>query len=136
MRRRQLLLLPLLLLLTVLQALGPLLHAHRDAVAFAGGLHLPGLAAVVHGPAAEAASVPASAHAPLAVRADGAAVVTTVAGIEDRGTLVPVAAGPARAPTPPPLLPREGRAAQPPPAVAAASAPAHLRPAPQGPPSA
>lgn len=123
--------LPLLLLLTALQALGPLLHAHRDAVEFTGGLHLPGLAVAA---LADDGPGDAAAPAPVALHGDEAAFVSAVAGIEDRGSLLPVAAGPGPDPAPRIVPVREGRAARPPPVGAAVPESLHLRPLPQAPP--
>jgi hypothetical protein len=132
---RSRLILPVLLLLTALQAVGPLLHAHRDAREFGGGLHLPGIT-VLAAPSSDASSVGAftlEAPAP-ALRGDATALVTAADGIDGHGVLAPVAAAPATAALAAPV--REGRGARPPPTFAAIPGPRHLRPAPQAPPRA
>lgn len=133
MRRTRLFL--LLLLLGALQALGPLLHAHRDALAFAGGIHLPGMTvdASASGFAADRSDREAGR---LEFHADEGAYVTALSGIGDRERLDPVGSvlSPERSPQPAPA--REGRAAQPPPVGAPVFRTSHLRPSPQAPPRA
>lgn len=80
---RRTLLLPLLVLLTLLQGVGPLLHAHRDGPPPVGAVH-------VHA----AAVAPLEACAALAsesLRGGHDAFVTALDGLESRDAPLPVA---------------------------------------------
>ncbi|MCX7230431.1 MAG: hypothetical protein NTW15_15790 [Burkholderiales bacterium] len=133
MRRTRLFL--LLLLLGALQGLGPLLHAHRDALAFAGGIHLPGMS--VDAPTTGSATDRTNPDpGGLAFHADRGAYVTALSGIGERERLEPVGSAPSPDASPQPGPAREGRAAQPPPVGAPVFRTPHLRPSPQAPPRA
>ena len=82
------LLLPILLLLTLLQGLSPLLHAHRDAPLFEGALHIHGAFHAVGAPVPLEAGDPADAGWQRAswTPAEGA-IVTPVDKFERRALL-------------------------------------------------
>lgn len=123
----------LLLMLTALQAVGPLLHAHREAEVFGGGIHLPGLAAFTAGE--NASSADAKVMRASAMSANSGAVVTAALGLDDRPLPIPdlgLAPLP-RVPTPPVRTERRSAGVELSPALRPARA---QRPWPQGPPAA
>lgn len=81
------LLLPLLLVLTLLQGLAPLLHAHREAPVFVGALHFHGGTDLAPVPAAMPAPNDSSLKQPSVIPSQGA-IVTPVDEFERRASLL------------------------------------------------
>jgi hypothetical protein len=129
------LLLPLLFVLTLLQGMGPLLHAHRGEPV-GRGVHVHALAGSAMAVAALPTADPAAhAHPQAAWSAASDGLVTAVEGIDERiaiglvaaGAAVPVPTGP---PAAAPTIVRTGAA----PAVPVVAFEPRLRPPPQAPP--
>jgi hypothetical protein len=110
------LLLPFLLLLTLLQGLSPLLHAHREAPQFVGAVHLHGALEVSLASADSRDPAQAGWRTASCTPFQGA-IVTPVDEFERRAVLTV----PAERPAQPVSLPQQ---------AAPAHAPPHARPAP------